>query len=119
MEAMNETERFISEPIKPVVGTCDTMRMAIGEPGLPREFLWRGKIIKIKAVLRTWRETGRCRHGSTDMYVRKHWYEVITLANSIMKIYFDRQCRNRKAARWWLFSVRSAKTKASVIMDNS
>ena len=108
MEAMNETERFISEPIKPVVGTCDTMRMAIGEPGLPREFLWRGKIIKIKAVLRTWRETGRCRHGSTDMYVRKHWYEVATLTNGIMKIYFDRQSRNRKAARWWLFSVRKA-----------
>jgi hypothetical protein len=110
---MNVSERFVSEPIQPVVDTCDTMRMAVGEPGLPRQFVWRGKLIEITAVLRTWRETGRCRHGSTDMYVRKHWYEVNTLANGTMKIYFDRHSRNRKAARWWLFSVRNAEEKAS------
>ena len=113
MEEMNGSERFVSEPIKPVVETCDTMRMAIGEPGLPRQFVWRGKIIEIRAILRIWRETGRCRHGSTDMYVRKHWYEVITLSNTIIKIYFDRQARNRKAARWWLFTIRNDEEKDS------
>lgn len=71
-------ERLISEPIKPVTETADTSRMAIGEPGLPRKFVWRGRTITVQAVLRTWRETGRCRHGSSEMYIRKHWYEVET-----------------------------------------
>lgn len=63
-------KRFVSESMIPVAETSDTARMAVGEPGLPREFVWRGRTISIKAVLRTWRETGRCRHGSPEMYVR-------------------------------------------------
>jgi len=99
-------EQLISEALTPVVATSDTSRMATGEPGLPREFLWRGKTIRITSVLRTWRETGKCRHGSPELYVRKHWYEVVTSTNVIMKIYFDRQARTgRKGARWWLFSI--------------
>jgi hypothetical protein len=72
-------ERFISEAIKPIAETADTSRMAIGEPGLPRQLVWRGRTITVKAVLRTWRETGKCHHGSSEMYVRKHWYEVATV----------------------------------------
>jgi hypothetical protein len=99
-------DRFVSEAIRPVVATCDPLRMAAGEPGLPHEFVWRGRTIKIAAVLRTWRETGKCRHGSPERYVRKHWFEVATTSNSTMKIYFDRQPRNgRKSDRWWLFTI--------------
>jgi hypothetical protein len=102
-------ERFVSEAISPIVPTCDTLRMASGEPGLPREFLWRGRTIEVAALLRTWRETGKCRHGSPAMYVRKHWFEVATTANGTMKIYFERQPRRgAKGARWWLFSIREA-----------
>ena len=106
------SERFVSEVIRPVVATSATSRMAAGEPGLPSEFMWRGRTIKIAAVLRTWRETGKCRHGSPEMYVRKHWFEVATTANSTMKIYFDRQAPRGKpkAPRWWLFS----KTKKAI-----
>jgi phosphoribosylglycinamide formyltransferase-1 len=94
-------ERFISEPIKPITETADTSRMAIGEPGLPREFVWRGRTITVKAVLRSWRETGKCHHGSPEMYVRKHWYEVVTVSDNIMKIYFDRHARGgRGGVRW-------------------
>ena len=103
------SERFVSEPIKPVAETFDTGRMAIGEPGLPRQFEWRGQIVEIVDILRTWRETGPCRHGSPERYVRKHWYEVKTAQHGIMTIYFDRQARrgHRPAeARWWLFSIR-------------
>ena len=71
-------ERFISEAIIPVVATSDTARMAAGEPGLPSEFVWRGRTIQVQSVLRTWHDIGKCDHGSTDMYVRKHWYEVAT-----------------------------------------
>jgi len=99
-------EKFISEAIKPVITTCDTSRMAIGEPGLPREFMWRDLTIEITDVLRTWRDTGKCRHGSGEMYVRKHWYEVVTACNGTMKIYFDRQPRRgTRNDRWWLFSI--------------
>ena len=102
------SERFISEPIKPLTETADTSRMAIGEPGLPKKFIWRERTIYVTAVLRSWRETGKCRHGSTEMYVRKHWYEVATESDGVMKIYFERQARRGKgrAARWWLFSVK-------------
>lgn len=106
---MTMGERFVSEVISPVVSTCDTSRMAIGEPGLPREFLWRDRTLRIAEVLRTWRETGKCRHGSPERYVRKHWFEVITTANDIMNIYFERQPhRGKKGDRWWLFSIREA-----------
>jgi phosphoribosylglycinamide formyltransferase-1 len=99
-------ERFVGEAITPVVPTCDTSRMAVGEPGLPREFLWRGRMIAVAAVLRTWRETGKCRHGSPEIYVRKHWFEVATTSMGTMKIYFERHARRgQKGARWWLFSI--------------
>ncbi len=59
-------ERFISEPIKFLTETADTSRMAIGEPGLPRQLVWRDRTITVKAVLRSWRETGKCHHGSPE-----------------------------------------------------
>ena len=103
------SEQFISEPIKPLTETADTSRMAIGEPGLPKKFIWRGRTICVTAVLRTWRKTGKCRHGSPEMYVRKHWYEVATESDGVMKIYFERQARKgRGRARWWLFSLRES-----------
>jgi hypothetical protein len=69
------SERFVSEAISPVAGTMDTTRMAAGEPGLPSKFVWRDRTISVTAVLRAWHETGRCHHGSPEMYVRKHWYK--------------------------------------------
>jgi hypothetical protein len=99
-------QRLISEAIKPLTGTADTRRMAVGGPGLPHQFVWRKRTVTVAAVLRTWRETGKCRHGSPEKYVRKHWYEVATASGATMTLYFARQPRGgRKGARWWLFSV--------------
>ena len=99
-------DRFISEALTPVATTCDTSRMAAGEPGLPEQFRWRGGTIDVAAVLGAWRETGPCRHGSGERYARKHWYEIQTPGKATMKIYFERQARgSRKAPRWWLFSI--------------
>jgi phosphoribosylglycinamide formyltransferase-1 len=101
-------ERFVSEPIEPLGGSFDTARMAVGGPGLPRAFAWRGETLEIATVVRTWRETGPCRHGSPEVYVRKHWFEVTTCAGAVLRLYFDRQPRGgRGAARWWLFSIRA------------
>jgi hypothetical protein len=102
------SEQLISEAVVPVAATSDTARMAVGEPGLPREFLWRGRTLRITAVLRSWRAIGKCHHGSPDLYVRKHWYEVTTDEGLTLKLYFDRQPRRgrgRKEPRWWLFSI--------------
>ena len=107
-------ERFIGEPIKPLTETADTSRMAVGEPGLPRQFAWRDRTIIVKAVLRVSKGTGKCHRGSPEMYVRKHWYEVATVSDGIMKIYFDRQGKGRKQApRWWLFSTRDPEESPS------
>jgi hypothetical protein len=99
-------ERFIDEPLEPVVATADTSLMAAGGPGLPKAFWWHGQLVQVTAVLRAWRETGPCRHGSGEMYARKHWFEIATGEQKTMKIYFARQSRrSRKEPRWWLFSV--------------
>ncbi len=101
------SSRFIGETIKPLTETCDFSAAAPGEPCLPREFVWGEKHIEIIEVIRTWRSVGPCRHGSPEMYVRKHWYEVAT-SEGVMKIYFERQPRRgktRSSERWWLFSI--------------
>ena len=99
-------QKFISESIKPVIATADTNAMAAGGPALPREFTWRGNTLVIATVLHTWHETGPCRNGSPESYVRKHWFEVETTSNQKAKIYFERQARGRKLTRrWWLFSI--------------
>lgn len=93
-------ERLISEVIKPLTETSNTLRMAIGEPGLPRKFEWRGRTVTIAAVLRTWRETGKCHRSSPEKYVRKHWCEVAAVSDGAIKLYFERQPRGgRKKAR--------------------
>lgn len=101
------TERFVSEAMQPVTATADTARMAAGEPGLPRQFVWRGRQIEVRALVRSWRETGPCHHGSDEQYARRHWYEVLTTDGLRMKLYFDRQPRagGRARSRWWVFSV--------------
>jgi hypothetical protein len=100
------SERFVGEDITPVVATSDTSRMAAGEPGLPRHFIWRKRTVEIETVIRTWRDTGPCSHGSREQYVRKHWYEIVTTADGTMKIYCERQPRHgSKGSRWRLFSI--------------
>ena len=99
-------QQFVSESIKPVVATANTSAMAAGGPGLPQEFVWRGQTLVVVRVLRTWRETGPCRHGSPESYVRKHWFEFETTSGQTATVYFERQSRGRRRTqRWWLFSI--------------
>jgi len=102
---------FVDEAIEPVAGSFNAESMATGEPGLPMEFVWRGRTVKVATVIKIWRETGPCSHGSPEQYVRRHWYEVLTTEGEVMKLYFDRQPRRGqpKSHRWWLFSVREKK----------
>ena len=99
-------EKFISEPIKPVMDSCDTKSMSIGAPEAPKEFIWRNERVTITSTLRTWRSTGACRHGSGEQYARRHWFEVKTAKHGTMKIYFNRGSPGRnKEMGWWLYTV--------------
>ena len=102
-------ESFISEPIKPKLGTFASAAMARGEPGLPAAFTWRGREYSVAHVLASWKSTGADRDGGTEVYVRKHWYRVLTTTGEVMTLYFDRQPpvgRKTSRQRWTLFSLR-------------
>ncbi len=108
-------EQFISAAIQPVAGTFDASQMAAGEPGLPWQFRWKTQTISVARVLKTWRETGPCHHGSGERYVRKHWFEVLTDSGDKMKIYFERQPRSpRNRSRWWLFTIDPSQENSAV-----
>ena len=98
-------EQFVGAAIQPVAGTVDASRMSAGEPGLPRQFRWGQWTVHVVQVLKNWRETGPCHHGSGERYVRKHWFQVLTGAGETMTIYFERHARSRSKARWWLFTI--------------
>jgi hypothetical protein len=100
---------FVSEPIVPVPGTFDAAGMSRGEPGLPRQFRWRRKLVTVVQELESWRDHGDCRNGSGERYVRRHIYRVRTDDGSILRLYFQRTA-GREAigkARWWLHSIES------------
>jgi len=108
---MSSTEEFISESITPDKESLDTTRMARGEPGLPHRFTWRGDQYTLAEMLDSWKESGKCTHG-TEMYLRKHWYQIRTTTGEVMKIYFERQARSSKQAkqRWWLYTMTTPET---------
>jgi hypothetical protein len=103
-----KTEQFVSEPIKPVEGTFDAAGMTRGEPGLPKRFVWRDNEYTVSDVLEVWKEDGPCRNGSSEMYLRKHWFRVATEQGLEMTLYFERQPRSKRQgkARWWLYTIK-------------
>lgn len=99
-------KRFVGEALKPVVSTFDAGRMAAGGPGLPGAFVWNGRELRVAQVLREWRETAPCRHGSGERYVSKHWFDVQVDSGERLRLYFERRARGHALSkRWWLFSV--------------
>ena len=100
-------EKFISESITPVPGTSDTTAMTRGEPGLPGRFLWRGQEYEVAAVGEVWKESGPCRSGSSEQYLRKHWFKFETTQGLKMTVYFERQARSQRQnkTRWWLYTI--------------
>ncbi len=103
-----KAEQFVSEPIKPVQGTFDPAGMTRGEPGLPKQFAWRDKEYTVTEVLEVWKEDGPCKSGSSEMYLRKHWFRVATEEGPEMTLYFERQPRSKSQGktRWWLYTVK-------------
>ena len=84
---------FVSEPITPIVEAGSAGPARIGEPVLPAAFVWRGTEYRVESVLGQWKESGPCRSGSSERYVRKHWYRIRVTDGKEMEIYFERQAR--------------------------
>ena len=103
-------EQFVSEPIVPVAGTARARDMARGEPGLPARFTWRGAEYRLAGVIRRWKTSGPCHHGSGEMYLRRHWYRILTDPPAVMTLYCERQARRglRAKSRWFLYTVQPA-----------
>lgn len=78
--------------------------MALGEPGLPRAFTWRGTRYELERVDATWKSHGEDRG---DTYVRKHWYDIVTTSGLRLRVYFDRNPgrSGSQRSRWWVYSV--------------
>ena len=106
-------EQFVSEPITPVAGSCDPAAMSRGEPGLPSGFVWRDKEYAVTDVLEAWKESGPCRSGGGERYLRKHWWRIRTGNGVEMTIYFERQSRSKSQdkTRWWLYTVDRKETE--------
>ena len=99
--------QLISEPLEPQPGAFNASVMARGKPGLPYGFSWRNQKMVLVEVLKHWKESGPCRHGSSERYVRKHWYKIRTGNHQIATLYFDRQTHStsQKKRRWWLYTL--------------
>ena len=100
-------EDFVCEEILPAAGTFDAAGMSRGEPGLPARFAWRKTEYRLAGVRRQWKTSGPCHSGSDEVYLRRHWYEVLTDPPAVLTIYCDRQAKDRKRPkrRWWVYSV--------------
>ena len=101
------SQEYIGENITPIAATADTASMATGAPGLPNQFTWRQKTYTITKLLKAWKESSPCRNGGSEMYLRKHWFNVHTDQDCDMTIYFSRQSRSKSQAkkRWWLYTI--------------
>jgi hypothetical protein len=100
-------DQFISEAIIPDAASFGRPA-TVGEPTLPQRFTWRKQKFEIREVVRVWKEHEPDRtHGSGELYLRKHWFEVRVDDGSVMKIYFQRQPMSGRSAkaRWWLYSL--------------
>jgi Family of unknown function (DUF6504) len=92
--------RFVSEAIAPG-GDFDVEKLARGEPGLPEFFVWRDETLRVAALRRTWRST---RTDRGDVYVKRHWFDVLLDDGKSAVVYFERQAR-RGTPRWWLYTI--------------
>ena len=100
-------DQFVSEPIRLITDAAPACPPAAGEPVLTSRFIWRQREYEVDQVLEKWKESGPCRNGSRERYLRKHWYAVKTKDGARMQLYFERQPRStaQRTRRWWLYSI--------------
>lgn len=97
---------LISEPLEPVPGTFDTVRMSQGLPGLPSGFTWRGTMRQIAEELQSWKDSQR-EGGSGELYLRRHYHRLRMDDGTVWTIYFTRQTPKSGSPkkRWFLYTI--------------
>ena len=112
MASKQSNEQFVSEEMTPVAGTGDASAMARGEVGLPSRFTWRDTEYGLVWVMESWKTSSPCSHGGGEMYLRRHWYRILTDPPAIMTVYCQRQTKNpkRPKARWWIYTIEPAES---------
>jgi len=107
-------EKLVSEALEPVFdGEAPETPIVAGEPVVPGAFWWRGALYPVVRILQAGRELGPCTHGSGEMYLRRHWYRIVSAEGLVMRIYFERRPRSsgKVTRRWWLYSVSAPSTE--------
>lgn len=101
-------QEFISEPLRALPGAFDTAAMATGLPGLPAGFQWRGRTLRIAAVLGHWKHSER-EGGRSDgsLYLRRHYFRLRMSDGTVWVVYFVRRTARGGSPRqrWFLYSV--------------
>ena len=71
---------------------------------MPKRFSWRNQNFEVAELLRTWKTSTRERG---ELYLRRHWFEILTRDGPRMTLYCERQTKNAKKPkqRWWVYSV--------------
>ena len=107
-------ERFVSELVLPERATSDVHAMSRGEPGLPRRFYWREHSFEVAQILNRWKTSSRDRG---DLYLRRHWFEVVTTSGHRLKLYCQRQAPDQRRAksRWWLYTIREPRVGSPML----
>lgn len=111
--------RFISESITPLFKGEPPLPHVPGEPVLPQGFVWRQQDYWIESVLQIWKESGPCRSGASELYLRKHWYRLRMTDGYEMEVYFERQARSAKQrkTRWWLYTLKKGEAPPFTRVD--
>ncbi|MFP4510755.1 MAG: DUF6504 family protein [Spirochaetaceae bacterium] len=82
--------RMVPEAIEPEPGSFMTESMATGIPGVPRRFRWRERTYTVARVFANRKDTGPCRHGSGERYVRRHFFDIETTDGDRMTLSVSR-----------------------------
>ncbi|MDF1702108.1 MAG: DUF6504 family protein [Planctomycetota bacterium] len=99
--ADGEAREFVSEPLVPDPTSFSREGVAPGEPAWPRRFRWRTRDYEVATILRAWKTTSAGPYTTGDVYVRRHYADVITVCGTALRLYGD---RGGRAGRWFVHS---------------
>lgn len=100
MSDARSDRELISEPITPDPASYLVADAAAGEPPIPSRFTWRGRRYELVRVERTWKSTNAGVYHVGDVYLRRHWADVVTVCGERLRLYGERGAK----PRWYLHS---------------
>ena len=92
--------KFVSRPLAPTGDALFTPASG-REPPIPAAFDWDGRLLRITAVLRSWRSTKTDRG---DTYLKRHWFELQIDGDARIQVYYDREAAGSRP-HWWLYTI--------------